>query len=92
MQVNKDTRKGGCEMEETVRCVEPASGPAPSSPSTEPRTEKGASHMDIARAGGKAPQFEGNAYFQGAFKKVGLADYAGRWTCICFYPGDFTFV
>ncbi len=46
----------------------------------------------VARAGGKAPLFEGNAYFEGGWKRVKLADYAGKWTMICFYPGDFTFV
>jgi peroxiredoxin (alkyl hydroperoxide reductase subunit C) len=48
--------------------------------------------MDVARAGGKAPDFAAMAYHEGGFKKVQLADYAGKWTVICFYPGDFTFV
>lgn len=46
----------------------------------------------VARAGGKAPLFEASAYFEGGWKSVKLADYAGKWTMICFYPGDFTFV
>jgi alkyl hydroperoxide reductase subunit AhpC len=48
--------------------------------------------MDIARAGDKAPDFQGMAYHNGEFKRVKLSDYAGKWTVICFYPGDFTFV
>lgn len=48
--------------------------------------------MTTARAGAPAPQFSGMAYVDGAFKKVSLSDYAGRWTVLCFYPGDFTFV
>ncbi len=48
--------------------------------------------MDIARAGGQAPDFEAMAYQDGKFEKIKLSDYAGKWTVICFYPGDFTFV
>ena len=48
--------------------------------------------MEIARVGKKAPNFSANAYFAGGFKKVSLSDYAGKWTVVCFYPGDFTFV
>jgi len=48
--------------------------------------------MDVARAGGKAPLFEANAFYKGGFTQVKLADYAGKWTVLCFYPGDFTFV
>lgn len=48
--------------------------------------------MDIARAGGKAPLFEATAYFEGGWKRVKLADFAGKWVMLCFYPGDFTFV
>ena len=48
--------------------------------------------MTVARAGKKAPEFSGMAYMDGGFKRVALSDYAGKWTVICFYPGDFTFV
>jgi len=48
--------------------------------------------MTVARAGSPAPQFSGMAFVDGGFKKVSLSDYAGKWTVICFYPGDFTFV
>jgi peroxiredoxin (alkyl hydroperoxide reductase subunit C) len=42
--------------------------------------------------GHKAPDFEAPAYFKGAFTKVKLSDYLGKWVVLCFYPGDFTFV
>ncbi len=45
-----------------------------------------------ARVGRKAPEFETNAFVDGAFKKVKLSDYQGQWLVLCFYPGDFTFV
>lgn len=40
-----------------------------------------------------APGFTGvKAYQQGAFKEVSLADYAGHWLVLFFYPRDFTFI
>lgn len=42
--------------------------------------------------GQKAPDFEAPAYHKGAFTKVKLSDYLGKWVVLCFYPGDFTFV
>ena len=40
-----------------------------------------------------APSFEHlNSYHQGEFKDISLADYAGRWLILFFYPHDFTFV
>lgn len=75
-----------------VKCVEPAGGPvgkAPASPIAETREVK---NMDIARVGAKAPDFATNAYLNGGFISVKLSDYAGKWTVLCFYPGDFTFV
>jgi peroxiredoxin (alkyl hydroperoxide reductase subunit C) len=48
--------------------------------------------MSTARVGHKAPDFAAMAYVAGAFKKVSLSDYAGKWVLLCFYPGDFTFV
>ena len=46
----------------------------------------------VARVGKPAPDFEANAYHQGAFKTIKLSDFRGRWIVLCFYPGDFTFV
>jgi hypothetical protein len=80
--------------EQTVSCVEPAGGPieeAAAQTSQDPAS-KGGIAMDVARAGGKAPDFQAMAYQDGGFKQVKLSEYAGKWTVICFYPGDFTFV
>ncbi len=45
-----------------------------------------------ARVGQKAPDFTAPSYYRGGFSPVKLADFAGKWVFICFYPGDFTFV
>jgi hypothetical protein len=42
--------------------------------------------------GRPAPDFEAPAYHKGAFTNVKLSDHFGKWTLLCFYPGDFTFV
>lgn len=42
-----------------------------------------------------APDFEASAYQKGVsddYKPVSLADYAGKWLVLFFYPRDFTFV
>mgnify|MGYP002353196095 FL=1 len=46
----------------------------------------------MIKVGSKAPTFTAPAFHQGKFTKVDLADYAGKWVMLCFYPGDFTFV
>jgi len=49
--------------------------------------------MITARVGEEAPDFEASAFVLGeGFKNVKLSDYRGKWTVVCFYPGDFTFV
>jgi peroxiredoxin (alkyl hydroperoxide reductase subunit C) len=74
------------------KCVEPA-GIVEAPAAREPQSSSfGGARMDIARAGGKAPLFEATAYFEGGWKRVKLADFAGKWVMLCFYPGDFTFV
>jgi peroxiredoxin (alkyl hydroperoxide reductase subunit C) len=40
----------------------------------------------------KAPDFTADAYVNGEFKKVSLADYKGKKVVLFFYPLDFTFV
>ena len=40
----------------------------------------------------KAPDFSAEAYVNGEFKKVSLADYRGKKLVLFFYPLDFTFV
>lgn len=48
--------------------------------------------MSEVKVGAPAPDFEAAAYYKGSFTKVKLSDYKGKWTLLCFYPGDFTFV
>lgn len=42
----------------------------------------------------KMPEFKMDAYDSqnGHYKKVSSQDYVGKWTIVCFYPADFTFV
>jgi peroxiredoxin (alkyl hydroperoxide reductase subunit C) len=40
----------------------------------------------------KAPDFTAEAYVDGGFKKILLADYKGKKVVLFFYPLDFTFV
>ncbi|MDQ3018806.1 MAG: peroxiredoxin [bacterium] len=45
------------------------------------------------QVGEPAPVFEDlQSYQKGEFKKVSLADYAGKWLVLFFYPRDFTFI
>ncbi len=48
----------------------------------------------FATVGGRAPEFEANAYFQGKFTRESLSQYLsqGKWVVLFFYPLDFTFV
>ena len=76
-------------------CVEPAAGPIVQNQDgargkVEPN--QAVSNPSVARVGGKAPDFEAPAYFNGGFKNIKLSDYKGKWVVLCFYPGDFTFV
>lgn len=75
-------------------CVATAKGPlAPQAPA---QPAAGASQPQaapvMARVGKVAPDFEANAFVNGAFKNVKLSDNRGKWAVLCFYPGDFTFV
>jgi len=46
----------------------------------------------MIKIGEPAPQFKGDAYVNGEFKSLSLADYKGKWVVFFFYPLDFTFV
>eukprot|EP00695_Tsukubamonas_globosa_P003628 TRINITY_DN742_c0_g1_i3.p1 TRINITY_DN742_c0_g1~~TRINITY_DN742_c0_g1_i3.p1 ORF type:complete len:195 (-),score=119.16 TRINITY_DN742_c0_g1_i3:110-694(-) len=48
--------------------------------------------MSKAFIGKPAPAFKATAVVDGAFKEVSLADYAGKYVVLFFYPLDFTFV
>ena len=42
--------------------------------------------------GTEVKPFEAQAYHNGSFIKVTEADLKGKWSILCFYPADFTFV
>lgn len=46
----------------------------------------------MVSVGEKAPDFAEDAYVDGAFRKVQLSGYRGKWVVLFFYPLDFTFV
>jgi len=75
-------------------CVAPAKGPL--APPAKAQSDAGASQPQaapiMARVGRVAPDFEANAFVNGTFKNLKLSDNKGKWTVLCFYPGDFTFV
>jgi hypothetical protein len=48
--------------------------------------------MATAKIGAKALDFQAPAFFKSKFIQVKLSDYLNKWVCLCFYPGDFTFV
>ncbi len=78
----------------SISCV--SSNPSPLNKSQReeeqvPKIPKEAMQM-IAQVGGKAPDFQAMAYQNGDFSEVSLSDFTDKWTILCFYPGDFTFV
>jgi hypothetical protein len=85
--------KGKEKLMEKTSCVTPAKGPlAPAAQAQSPAPSQPQSAPAMARVGQPAPDFEANAFVKGAFKNLKLSDYKGKWTVLCFYPGDFTFV
>lgn len=82
--------------DEPVGCARPTGsviGESPQENKEQPQSKNfGEETMVKVKVGGKAPDFEAPAYFQGKFVSVKLSDYAGKWVLLCFYPGDFTFV
>lgn len=42
--------------------------------------------------GKEAPQFTAEAFDRGEVRKIGLAEYRGRWVMLFFYPADFSTV
>jgi peroxiredoxin (alkyl hydroperoxide reductase subunit C) len=75
-------------------CIAPAAGPiVPKAAEGSPRENESREETRMSVTVGKqAPDFEAAAYHKGEFKNVKLSDFRGRWTLLCFYPGDFTFV
>ena len=81
--------------EAKVSCVKPAKGPlaVPAPAGAEPPTTPPAEgRAAMVRVGQPAPDFEANAFVNGAFDNVKLSSFRGQWVSLCFYPGDFTFV
>jgi hypothetical protein len=80
-------------------CARPTGGVVGGEPSSagneetkrESKTEEKARSV-MVQVGKKAPDFTAPAYHQGKFVNVTLSEYLGKWTLLCFYPGDFTFV
>ena len=73
-------------------CVSPAAGPvAQATKGSAPASEPKEAIMQVM-VGKEAPDFEAAAFYEGGFKNIKLSDYRGKWTFLCFYPGDFTFV
>jgi hypothetical protein len=75
-------------------CVAPAKGPLAPQAKAQPDASNSQPQAApvMARVGKAAPDFEANAFVNGAFKNVKLSGNKGKWTVLCFYPGDFTFV
>ncbi|MBN2160145.1 MAG: redoxin domain-containing protein [Spirochaetes bacterium] len=76
-------------------CARPTGGPVgeePAKAGTEEPIIKKEEQKPMIQVGKKAPDFTAPAYFQGKFVNIKLSEYLGKWTLLCFYPGDFTFV
>lgn len=46
----------------------------------------------MALIGKEVLPFKASAYHNGKFIEVSDADFKGKWSVVCFYPADFTFV
>jgi peroxiredoxin (alkyl hydroperoxide reductase subunit C) len=51
---------------------------------------KGKKYMSLI--GKKVVEFEADAFRNGGFVRVSDKDMKGKWSVVCFYPADFTFV
>ena len=81
--------------EASVGCARPTGGPVgePVEADQEQSLQPVAKEMQpMIHVGEKVPDFVAPGYQQGKFINVKLSDYLGKWTLLCFYPGDFTFV
>jgi hypothetical protein len=77
-----------------IGCARPTGGLVGESEAEEQlqAPEKQKREASMIRVGQKAPDFMSPAYYKGEFTSIKLSDYLGKWTALCFYPGDFTFV
>jgi peroxiredoxin (alkyl hydroperoxide reductase subunit C) len=44
------------------------------------------------KVGKQAPDFTADAFDQGRTRKIGIAEYRGRWVVLFFYPADYSTV
>ena len=77
-----------------VGCARPTGGPVgePEKAVAEEKSQPIKEGSQMIHVGEKAPDFVAPGYQKGKFINVKLSDYLGKWTLLCFYPGDFTFV
>jgi len=80
--------------EAEVGCARPTGGPVGESVEepAEVKSNPYEKEISMIHVGEKVPDFVAPGYQQGKFINVKLSDYLGKWTLLCFYPGDFTFV
>ena len=75
-------------------CARPTGGPVgevkTKQVNNEPESFK--EEKSMIQVGKKAPDFTAPGYHKGSFMNFKLSDNLGKWTLVCFYPGDFTFV
>jgi len=82
-------------MAEAAGCARPTGASVSAKqeqPESGPPSETKEVSVVQAKVGKPAPDFSAPVYHKGTFGAVKLADYLGKWTMLCFYPGDFTFV
>jgi peroxiredoxin (alkyl hydroperoxide reductase subunit C) len=75
-------------------CARPTGGPVgEEAPAQKPATDHEIKEVKkMIQVGKKAPDFIAPGYLNGKFINVKLSEHLGKWTLLCFYPGDFTFV
>mgnify|MGYP001067783993 CR=1 FL=1 len=80
--------------EAEVGCARPTGGPVgePVEADAEEKRKPIEKEISVIHVGEKVPDFVAPGYQKGKFINIKLSDYLGKWTLICFYPGDFTFV
>ncbi len=76
----------------SVGCARPTGGPVGEEAGPKEQTEKIVEEKRMIMVGQKAPDFEAPGYHNGKFISMKLSENLGKWTLLCFYPGDFTFV
>ena len=77
-----------------VGCARPTGGPVgeAAEENTNRETKSIKEKIQMIHVGEKVPDFVAPGYQNGKFINVKLSDSLGKWTLLCFYPGDFTFV